>query len=118
MVCSNESRRPLTFEERAAFLGLSLPRARFLAACSHYEGNKLAENRTDPIPYDPAVQIAEAYRIGLGLIDTAEMMGMTQAEVMSYGHLFPKLSAYPKPPGLSTHNLFQPEPQDPDVCNR
>ena len=110
--------KALTFEERAALLGLSLPRARFLAACSHVEGNKDAANRTDPIPYDPRVQIAEAHRLGLGLADTAEMMGMTKNEVIAFGLFFPARSAYNKPPGLSTYNLFPPEPIDPDVCFR
>ena len=110
--------KPLAFEERAEFLGLSLPRAKFLAACSHVEGNKGEMNRTDPIPYDPAVQVAEAHRIGLGLSDTAQMMGMTRNEIMAYGHFFPVRSAFAKPPGLSTHNLFTPEPINPNVCNR
>ena len=110
--------KPLTFEERSELLGLSLPRARFLAACSHMEGNKDAANRTDPIPYDPAVLIAEAHRIGLGLKDTADMMGMTKNEVIAFGLFFPPRSAYGKPPGLCTYNLFPPEPIKPDVCFR
>ena len=84
--------KPLTFEERAELLGLSLPRARFLAA--------------------------EAHRIGLGLKDTADMMGMTRNEVIAFGLFFPTRSAYGKPPGLCTYNLFPPEPIKPDVCFR
>ena len=110
--------KALTFEERAALLGLSLPRARFLAACSHVEGNKDEDNRTDPIPYDPAILIAEAHRLGLGLRDTAEMMGMTKNEVIAFGLFFPTKSAYGKPQGLSKYNLFTYEPIDPDVCFR
>ena len=110
--------QPLTFEERAELLGLSLPRARFLAACSHIEGNKGEDNKTDPIPYDPAVLIAEAHRIGLGLRDTAKMMDMTRNEVIGFGLFFRTKSAFNKPPGMSTYNLFQPEPIKPDVCFR
>ena len=110
--------QPLTFEERAELLGLSLPRARFLAACSHVEGNKHESRRTDPIPYDDAILIAEAHRIGLGLRDTAKMMSMTRNEVIAFGLFFPPKSAFNKPPGMSTYNLFQPEPIDPDVCFR
>jgi len=119
MVCFNESFQPLTFEERAMLLGLSLPRAKFLAACSHFEGNKNENNRTDPIPYDPAVQIAEAYRIGLGLQDTADMMGMTVKAIKAHGYPFPRKSSFPNPSrGLACYNLFTPEPINPNVCNR
>lgn len=113
-----DGRRRLNFIERALLLRISFPRAEFLAGCSHHEVSKNEENRSNVIPYDPAVQIREAHRLGLGLKDTAEMMEMTVAEVTAYGLRFPAKTPFPKPPNGARYNLFTHEPIDPNVCYR
>ena len=86
MVCLSESIKRQSFVDRAELLGLSLARAEFLAACSHTQVDRNEANRTNLIPYDPAVLIREAFRIGIGLNDAAKMMEMTRAEVMAKLH--------------------------------
>ena len=113
-----DGRRRLNFIERALLLRISFPRAEFLAACSHHEVSKNEENRSNVIPYDPAVQIREAHRLGLGLKDTADMMGMTIAEVAAHGLPFPAKTPFPRPPNATRYNLFTPDPIDPNVCYR
>jgi len=108
----------LNFEEKAAFFRLDIERARFLAACPHGEYARLESNRTQVIPYDPAVQIKEAFRLGIGLSDTAQMMEMTEAEVMSYGLPFPAKSRQLKGTNSGQYNLLTPYEIDPDVCFR
>jgi hypothetical protein len=112
MVCDNSGKRPLDLKERCEILGISMARAMFLISCARHDAGfgKNGTDRGQTIPYDPAVQVKEAFRLGLGLKDTAEMMGMTTEEILAYGLPFPARSAYPLPPGPSkTYNLFQPE---------
>ena len=118
MVCLSESLRRQAFVDRAELLGLSLARAEFLAACSHTQVARTEANRSNLIPYDPAVLIREAFRIGIGLDDTARMMRMSRAEVLAYGLPFPERSRIPAPVRGSDYNLFLPEPIRPDVCYR
>jgi hypothetical protein len=118
MVCLSESIKRQSFVDRAELLGLSLARAEFLAACSHTQVARNEANRTNLIPYDPAVLIREAFRIGIGLKDAAKMMEMTHAEVMAYGLPFPARSIAPAPCRGSEYNLFLPEPIRPNVCYR
>jgi hypothetical protein len=113
-----DGRRRLNFVERALLLRISFPRAEFLAACAHDQAAKNEENRNEVIPYDPAVQIHEALRLGLGLKDTAEMMGMTIADVAAHGLPFPARTRFPKPPNATRYNLFTPDPINPNVCAR
>lgn len=117
MVCDNSQRRPLDLQERCEILGISVARAMFLISCAR---NDVTFSRTGPlvdrgqsIPYDPGVQIREAFRLGIGLKDTAEMMEMTPEQVQSYGLPFPARSAYPAPPGSTKlYNLFRPDSSD------
>lgn len=117
MVCDNSRKRPLDIKERCEILGLSLARAHFLLACSK---DDTTHSRTGPaidrgqsIPYDPAVLIREAFRLGIGLKDTATMMEMTPEQVAAYGLPFRARSSFPPPPGQSKiYNLFPPEPNN------
>ena len=123
MVSDNFPRRPLDLQERCEILGLSLSRAHFLLACSKddttYSRTGPNIDRGQSIPYDPAVQIREAFRLGIGLRDTARMMEMTVEQVEAYGLPFRARSAFPPPPGQSKiYNLFPPEPEDPLRCQR
>jgi hypothetical protein len=118
MVCISETLKRQAFVARAELLGLSLARAEFLAACSHTQVAKLAANRSNVIPYDPAVQVREAFRIGIGFKDTARMMGMSSAELAAYGLPFPARSRFAPPVRGSGYNLFPPEPIQPNVCRR
>lgn len=116
MVCNNERARFLNFVERAIILGVSYERARFLASCAHGEEARIESNRTKVIPYDPAVQIKEAFRIGIGLKDTANMMQMSKQEIMSYGLPFSDNSAFKNPSRSSTvYNLLSHDNQEQDV---
>ncbi|CAB4185024.1 hypothetical protein UFOVP1118_15 [uncultured Caudovirales phage] len=103
MVCSNENPRRFNFIERAEILGISIDRAMFLSACALNDDGKakdgISSRRGLTIKYDDRVQLAEASRLGIGLADTAEMMGMTQEQVLSYGIPFKKKSTLPRPPG-------------------
>lgn len=115
MVCDNNGRRPLRLEERCAILGISLARAKFLVSCAYDDrGNardKADSDRGQSIPYDEAVLVREAFRLGISLNDTAAMLGMTKEKLESFGLPFPARSAYPPPPGpQKTYNLFPPEP--------
>jgi hypothetical protein len=110
MVCINETRRRLEFVERAQLLGISLPRAIFLAQCSHVPRAKERGLPACSIPYDPDVQLAEAARLGLSARDTAEMMDLPYDVVVASGHPFPARSSVRRPPGQSSFCLFQPEP--------
>lgn len=103
MVCENNRNRPLTFEERCEILGISPARAKFIVACEFKDKDKVQ-------PYDEAVLVREAFRLGIGFTDTARMMGFTDGKLASFGIPFPKHSAYPPPPGpQKTYNLFKPE---------
>jgi hypothetical protein len=113
-----ERLKSLNFEAKAAFFRIEIDRARFLAACPHGEYARTEENRSQVIPYDPAVQIKEAFRLGIGLSDTAQMMEMTETEVLSYGLLFRTRSKIPKPGNSSQYNLLPIETIDPNVCQR
>jgi hypothetical protein len=113
-----ERLKSLNFEEKAAFFRLDLERAKFLAACPHGEYARLESNRTQVIPYDPAIQIKEAFRLGIGLSDTAQMMEMTETEVMSYRLPFPAKSKLPKGTNSSQYNLMPQYEINPDVCFR
>lgn len=117
MVCDNSGKKPLDLKERCEILGLSLARANFLIACAKddttYSRSGPYVDRGQSIPYDPGVQVREAFRLGIGLADTARMMEMTQEQVMSYGLPFRARSAFPPPPGPSKiYNLFPPEQDD------
>lgn len=119
MVCDNSPRQPLDLQERCEILGISVARALFLMSCARndviFRRNGPVEDRGQSIPYDPAVQIREAFRLGIGLKDTAEMMEMTEEQVKAYGLPFPARSAFPAPPGSTKlYNLFQPDSGDSD----
>ena len=123
MVCDNFSSQPLGLKERCEILGISLARAQFLIACAREDvihtrsGRRIDRGQT--IPYDPGVQIREAFRLGIGLSDTAAMMGMSEVEILAYGLPFTKSSAYPPPwSGSPIYNLFPPEQIDPIKCFR
>jgi hypothetical protein len=112
MVCNNltASDDPV-LRRRAAILGVSIERARFLVRCAH--SRNLLKRKSDHIvviPYDPRVQLDEALRLGIGLNDTAEMMRMTPAEIKAMGYDFPEHSAYPRVGGRGPYSLFQWEP--------
>lgn len=109
MVCLSDLLRRQEFVRRAEVLGISMARAEFLAACSYTQVAFSPENRSNNIPYDPGVLVREAFRIGIGLDDTAKMMGMTRAEVMAYGLPFPLKSRMPAPVRGSSYNLFVPD---------
>lgn len=117
MVSDNTHRRPLDLAERCEILGISIARAKFLIACAKddttFSRSGPVIDRGQSIPYDPGVQIREAFRLGIGLKDTAEMMDMTVEQIASYGLPFPARSAFPPPPGQSKiYNLFPPEPNN------
>lgn len=123
MVCRNSGDIPLNFEERCHIFGIGLARARFLIACAHDDtGNArdgFSSDRGQTIPYDEAVLIREAFRLGLGFDDTVRMMEMTDETLSAYGLPFPRISAYAPPPGpRHIYNLFPPEPIHPKRCNR
>lgn len=112
MVCNNltASDDPV-LRRRAAILGVSIERARFLVRCAH--SRNLLKKKSEHIvviPYDPRVQLDEALRLGIGLNDTAEMMGMTPAEIMAMGYSFPAKSSIPRVGGRGPYSLFQWEP--------
>jgi hypothetical protein len=110
MVCDNNGKLPLSFEERCEILGIGPARAKFLMACEFHKKDKVQ-------PYDESVLVREAFRLGMGFRDTADMMGFTDEKLASFGVPFPKRSAYPPPPGpQKTYNLFAPEPTDPVRC--
>jgi hypothetical protein len=113
-----ERLQSLNFDEKAAFFQIGIERARFLAACPHGEYARVEANRTQVIPYDPAIQIKEAFRLGIGLSDTAQMMEMTETEVLSYGLPFPTASRFPKTTNSAQYNLLTPIEILPDVCQR
>lgn len=103
MVCENSRNRPLTFAERCEILGISPARAKFIVACEFKDKDKVQ-------PYDEAVLVREAFRLGIGFTDTAQMMGFTAEKLASFGIPFPRRSAYPPPPGpQKVYNLFPPE---------
>lgn len=115
MVCDNSSKRPLGLKERCEILGISLARADFLISCAHDDTGRgeSGMDRGQTIPYDPGVQIKEAFRLGISLTDTSVMMGMTKQQVEAYGLPFRSRSAFPPPPGQSkTYNLFPPDPKN------
>jgi hypothetical protein len=110
MVCDNNGKLPLSFEERCEILGIGPARAKFLMACEFHKKDKVQ-------PYDESVLVREAFRLGIGFRDTADMMGFTDEKLASFGVPFPRHSAYPPPPGpQKTYNLFAPEPTDPVRC--
>lgn len=110
MVQINETRRRLTFIERAMVLGISLERATFLSACSCNAATRAAAKHAINIPYDPLVQLREAARLGISARDTAEMMGMSYEEVVATNFDFPRRSKGRRPAGQSRYCLFQHEP--------
>lgn len=111
----NYARRPVDDQEiirRGLLFGLSPARALFLASCSSIRDENHAHRRPIVlIPYDPAVQLREALRLGIGLYDAAEMMKMTVDEVRAYGIPFPEKSALRKPTGRGIFSLFPWTPQ-------
>ena len=119
MVSNNLPRRPLGFVQRCEILGISLARGYFLLACSKDDttysrtGNDI--DRGQSIPYDPGVLVREAFRLGIGLGDTAKMMEMTVNEIRAYGLPFKQQSLFPPPANQKRiHNLFPPEIKDHD----
>ena len=101
MVCLTQATRKLDFIKRALLWNIPLPRAIFLASCSH------TSIRGDVIiPYNPTIQIKEAIRLGIGFGDIAKMMGMTKEELESYQLNFQPKSRLPKPPGFGGYNLL------------
>lgn len=106
MVCDNNGNRILSFEERCEILGISPARAKFLIACEFHKKDKVQ-------PYDESVLVREAFRLGMGFRDTADMMGFTDEKLASFGVPFPKRSAFPPPPGpQKTYNLLAPDSSD------
>lgn len=98
----------MDFVRRALILKIPFARAEFLASCSH-ESNL----PSDRIPYDQTVLLLEAFRMGIGLKDTAKMMGMKREELAAYGIPFPRRSKIPKPPGFGSYNLLPTEHKTP-----
>lgn len=114
MVCDNSGRKPLDLKERCEILGISVARAHFLIACAKndttYSRSGPCIDRGQSIPYDPGVQIREAFRLGIGLADTARMMEMTKEQVEAYGLPFKSKSSFDPPAGPGgLYNLFPPE---------
>jgi hypothetical protein len=101
MVCFADAHRKVDFIGRALILNIPFERALFLASCPHTTPSGRVE-----IPYDESVLINEAFRLGIGFEDTAEMMGMTYEQLASYGIPFEKQSRLPKPPGFGGYNLL------------
>ena len=101
MVCFTDAHRKIDFIGRALIMKIPFDRAVFLASCPHSTPHGNIE-----IPYDEAVLIREAFRLGIGFDDTAEMMGLTHEALASYGIPFPKHSRLPKPPGFGGYNLL------------
>lgn len=113
MVCLLQEIKKADFEERRQLLGLTVERARFLAACSHNDDGtgkaRFRCNTDQTIPYDDLPLLQEAHRLGIGLKDTAEMFGWTVAKVASYGIPFRQKTIIPRTTGTRPYNLFQPE---------
>lgn len=114
MVCDNGRKQPLRLEQRCAILGITLSRAKFLVSCAHDDkGNArdgVSSDRGKTIPYDEAVLVREAFRLGIGFSDTARMLEMSHERLNSHGLPFPSKSKYPPPPGpQKIYNLFPPE---------
>jgi|APGre2960657423_1045063.scaffolds.fasta_scaffold29107_3 hypothetical protein len=123
MVCSNNGKRPLFLEERCAILGISLARAKFLVSCSYDDrGNArdgISSDRGQSVPYDEAVLVREAFRLGIGFADTARLMQMSHERLSSFGLPFPVRSKYPPPPGpKKIYSLFPPQPIEPNRCSK
>lgn len=107
---AKDKTRTELFIAHAVEHGIGYERARFLAACSHIQLAKNEENKDAYIPYDDAVLIREAFRLGIGLKDTAEMMGMTEQQVMSFGLNFPMKSSFQnKSRGRMKYSLLNPQ---------
>lgn len=106
----NPPPRPFDFEERRVLLGLTHERAVFLASCSHV--GAMRDSNTKRIPYDPAVLIREAARMGINAEDTALMMQMSKDAVQAFGVSFPAQTTKPLAPGNVIHNLFTYDPAD------
>lgn len=106
----NLNPRPLDFEERRVLLGLTPERAAFLASCSHV--GCVRDRNTKRIPYDDAVLIREAARMGINAEDTAEMMGMSVPAVLAFGVSFPEVTTKLLASGNTRHNLFTYDPAD------
>lgn len=101
--------RPLTLRERAEVLGISYERALFLVACAHdgrTHNNKGSFDREVSIPYDVAVPIKEAARLGINIKDIAEMMDMTEAEIAAYPFDFPEKTTAVRPMRGGFYNLL------------
>ena len=114
MVCDNNGRRPLRLEERCFILGISLSRAKFLVSCSYDDKGTardgISSDRGQSIPYDEAVLVREAFRLGISFADTARMLEMPHDKLASFGLPFRTRSAYPPPPGpQKVYNLFPPD---------
>ena len=119
MDCSDPSPdhpKPFDYELRRVILGLSPERAAFLSSCAHQGFER--DETTRHIPYSDEPLIREAARIGISLKDTATMMGMTNEQVAAYGFTFvPKTLKY-NPPGVSVHNLFTEDHEQPHKIRR
>ena len=114
MVCDKNGRRPLRLEERCLILGISLSRAKFLADCAHDDKGKSRDghssDRGQSIPYDEAVLVREAFRLGISFKDTARMMEMNHDTLSTFGLSFRSKSIHPAPAGPGRiYNLFPPE---------
>ena len=114
MVCSFENRKRLNLFQRASILGVEWERAKFLASCPHYD----PENPEQSIPHNQMNQLLEAIRMGIGLRDTALMMGIKQTELKALGLPFKLKSTMPRPSGKGGYNLMSPVVNDPIKCNR
>jgi len=114
MVCSFENRKRLNLSQRASILGVEWERAKFLASCYHRD----PENPEQSIPHNPMNQLLEAIRMGIGLRDTALMMGMKQSELRAMGLPFKRKSTMQRPSGKGGYNLMAPVVNDPIKCNR
>jgi hypothetical protein len=114
MVCSFENLKRLNLKQRSFLLGVEWERAKFLATCSHHD----PENPEQSIPHNPMNQLLEAIRMGIGLRDTALMMGMKQTELKAMGLPFKWRSTMTRPSGKGGYNLMSPVVNDPIKCNR
>lgn len=105
-----EEIRVAAFIAGAIDLGISLPRARFLAACSYNHFSPTTSTvRRFTVPYSDLPLIAEAARLGMTRTQAAQMMGMTYDQIGAFGIHFPIASTYRMAPGMTTASLLAPE---------
>lgn len=105
-----EEIRVAAFIAGAIDLGISLPRARFLAACSYNSLSPTTSTvRRFTVPYSDLPLLAEAARLGMTRTQAAHMMGMTYEQIGAFGIQFPSASTYRMAPGMNVPSLLAPD---------